>query len=333
MTSSSPAPSPLGSSSLNGQEAARLQARSTFERLCGNLEKVVRGKRSLLEFLAVGLLAGGNILLEDVPGVGKTTLAKGLARSMTGEFKRIQFTPDLLPSDILGGAIYNPREGSFDFKPGPIFANILLADEINRASPRTQSSLLEAMSEGQVTIDGHSYKLPNPFLVLATQNPVEYHGTYPLPEAQLDRFIMRLEMGYPSFEDERTVLEDQRLVHPLDSLEAVASLEEIRSAQEVTRLTTVERSLADYILTLVRATREHPKLQLGVSTRGALALYRCAQALATCRGRDYVLPDDVKQLAPLVLAHRLVRDSRSRYTGVTPQSLIEELLASTPVPV
>jgi len=292
----------------------------------------MRGKAQVLEYLVVSLFAGGNVLMEDVPGVGKTTLAKALARSVRGDFKRVQFTPDLLPTDIVGASMYNPKDTSFVFKPGPVFTNILLADEINRASPRTQSSLLEAMSEGQVTIDGVSHPLPSPFLVVATQNPIEYHGTYPLPEAQLDRFAMRLELGYPELAAELEVLSSQHTSHPLEHLEPVASLDEIREAQARTREVRVEKPIAEYIMALVHATREDARVRLGSSTRGALALYRACQALAFSRGRDYTLPDDVKELAPLVLAHRLVRDTKARYSGVSKESVVDEILQRVKVP-
>jgi MoxR-like ATPase len=292
----------------------------------------MRGKALVLEYLVVCMFAGGNVLMEDVPGVGKTTLAKALARSIRGDFKRVQFTPDLLPSDIVGASIYNPKDVTFDFRPGPVFTNILLADEINRASPRTQSSLLEAMNEGQVTIDGVCHPLPSPFLVVATQNPIEYHGTYPLPEAQLDRFAMRLALGYPELEAELEVLESQHSGHPIDTLESVVDLAEIQEAQARTREVRLERPVAEYIMALVRSSREDPRVRLGASTRGALSLYRTSQALAFARGRDYVLPDDVKELAPHVLAHRLVRDTKSRYSGVSKESIVADLLGKVPIP-
>jgi MoxR-like ATPase len=304
---------------------------ATFQRICDNLAQVMRGKADVLERLVVALFAGGNVLMEDVPGVGKTTLAKSLARSIRGDFKRVQFTPDLLPTDILGTSVFNPKEAAFNFKEGPVFTNILLADEINRASPRTQSSLLEAMNEGQVTIDGHTHALPSPFLVVATQNPVEYHGTYPLPEAQLDRFALRLELGYPALDAELEVLESQHTRHPLDTLEAVADLEDIRGAQAQVRAVRVERPVSEYIMALVHATREDPRIRLGASTRGALSLYRTAQSLALSRGRDYVLPDDVKALAVQVLAHRLVRDTKARYSGVSKEAVVAELVGRVKV--
>lgn len=301
------------------------------QRLVDNLERVVQGKTRALKHLVVAFLANGHVLLEDVPGVGKTTLAKALAASIRGSFKRVQFTPDLLPTDILGSSIYNPREGTFDFHEGPVFTNILLADEINRASPRTQSSLLEAMSEGQATTEGITRSLPRPFVVLATQNPIEFHGTYPLPEAQLDRFTMRLTLGYPDRGYELTVLEAQRTHHPLERLESVTDLAEVMLAQETVREVRVERPVSEYILSLVHATREDARLKLGVSTRGALAMYRTAQAWAWCAGRDYVLPDDVKGLAVEVLAHRLVLDTKAKYSGVTRESIMAEVVGRVPV--
>ncbi len=307
-------------------------AQALHDRIHANLEKVIRGKSESLHLLVVSLLAGGNILMEDVPGVGKTTLAKALAQTVQGDFKRVQFTPDLLPTDIVGSSIYNPREGSFDFRRGPVFTNILLADEINRASPRTQSSLLEAMSERQVTIEGNCYRLPDPFLVLATQNPVEFHGTYPLPEAQLDRFSVRLELGYPDPDHELEMLEGQRTRHPLESLEPVAELAEVIAAQEEVRKVRVERPVAQYILALVQATRHEPRLKLGSSPRGAIALYRVSQALSLCAGRDYVLPDDVKRLASPVLAHRLCLDTKSKYGGTSKESIVTDLLEQVKVP-
>jgi MoxR-like ATPase len=301
-----------------------------FTRLVENLERVVQGKTRPLQFLVVSLLSGGHVLMEDVPGVGKTTLAKALAASIRGSFRRVQFTPDLLPTDILGSSIYNPREGTFDFHQGPVFCNILLADEINRASPRTQSSLLEAMSEGQATIEGVTRTLPRPFVVLATQNPIEFHGTYPLPEAQLDRFTMRLALGYPDRDHELAVLEDQRQQHPLERLESVTDLDEVMQAQEAVRQVRVERPISEYILALVQATRDDPRLKLGSSTRGALALYRTAQARAWCEGRDYVLPDDIKALSTEVLAHRVMLDTKSRYSGVSREDLVAEIVGRIP---
>ncbi|NDD28096.1 MAG: MoxR family ATPase [Proteobacteria bacterium] len=308
------------------------RTRSAFEKIHTNLGRVMRGKSEALRHLVIALFAGGNVLLEDVPGVGKTTLAKSLARSIRGDFKRVQFTPDLLPTDILGSSIFNPRDARFDFKEGPVFTNILLADEINRASPRTQSSLLEAMNEGQVTTEGVTRTLPAPFLVLATQNPVEYHGTYPLPEAQLDRFMIRLELGYPDLESELEVLESQHTRHPIEQLEAVTDLDEIRAVQADVRAVRVERPVTRYIMALVQATREDARIRLGASTRGSLALYRMAQALAICEGRDYVIPDDVKHLARHVLSHRLVRETKAKYSGVSKEGVMEEIVAQVAIP-
>jgi MoxR-like ATPase len=305
---------------------------TTFQKIHQNLEIVVRGKSEVLRHLVVSMLASGSVLMEDVPGVGKTTLSKALAKSIGGEFKRIQFTPDLLPTDILGSSIYNPKEGLFDFKKGPVFANIVLADEVNRASPRTQSSLLEAMSEGQVTIEGNTYQLPNPFVVLATQNPVEFHGTYPLPEAQLDRFAIKLSMGYPSLTDEASMLEGQRLAHPLEALKEAVTLNDIVVANQSVREVRLEKPVRDYILQLVQATREDPRLRLGSSPRGSLALYRIVQSLAFCSARDYVLPDDVQEMAVQVLAHRLVLDTKSKYAGVSKEQIVREILGKTKVP-
>ena len=303
------------------------------KKIIDNLELVVRGKTEVLHHLVVALLAGSNVLMEDVPGVGKTTLCKTLSRSIGGNFKRIQFTPDLLPTDILGSSIYNPKEGTFTFKHGPVFTNILLGDEINRASPRTQSSLLEAMSEGQVTVEGNTFELPRPFIVLATQNPVEFHGTYPLPEAQLDRFGIKLELGYPRLEDEALILEGQKRAHPLDSLASVVSLEDIMEANRGVREVRVEKPVVDYILAMVDATRKDPRLRLGSSPRGSLAMYRSVQSLAFTKGRDYVLPDDVQQLAVPVLAHRLVLETKTKYSGTSKEDIVRELLNRTKVPV
>jgi MoxR-like ATPase len=296
-----------------------------------NLARVIRGK-SRLEHLVITLLAGGNILMEDVPGVGKTTLAKTLARSMRGQFRRVQFTPDLLPSDILGCSVYNPKEGTFDFREGPIFANILLADEINRASPRTQSSLLEAMSECQVTIEGKRYPLPEPFLVIATQNPVEFHGTYPLPEAQLDRFAVQLGMGYPDLDNEVEMVFSQRSRHPIEDVQPVVDLQDVARLQAAVRDVHVDESLARYVVRLIHATREHAHLKLGASPRGSLMLFRIAQATAFVRGRTHVEPDDVKEMAVLVVAHRLVLETKARHAGVSKARIVEDILEATPVP-
>jgi len=267
-----------------------------------------------------------------VPGVGKTTLAKALARCFAGDFRRVQFTPDLLPADILGSSVLSPSQGSFTFKKGPVFTHVLLADEINRASPRTQSALLEAMSERQVSCDGETRSLPSPFLVLATQNPVEFHGTYPLPEAQLDRFGLRIGLGYPAAAQEVDVLFAQATTHPLDSLQPVLSDADVRALQERARAVRVDRSLAEYVVALAAATRRHPSIQLGSSPRGSLALFKAAQARALVEGRDYAVPEDVKAEAVPVLAHRLGLETKARYSGVSREDVVSEILDATPVP-
>ena len=303
-----------------------------LELLRKNLSGVIRGVDECIDIVTIALVAGGSILMEDVPGVGKTTLAKALARSVDASFRRVQFTPDLLPADILGSSIYNPVDGSFVFREGPIFCNVLLADEINRASPRTQSALLEAMNEMQATIEGKRYPLPAPFLVLATQNPVEYHGTYPLPEAQLDRFLVRITLGYPAPSVEVDILYAQAEAHPLDSLEPVLSRLEILEMQQAVRRVKVEASVSSYVVELVKMTREDPRLKLGASPRGSLMLFRAAQASAFSQGRDFVLPDDVQKLAPCVLAHRLILTSKARYSGADRRAIVDEILGKAKVP-
>ncbi|GAB4451758.1 MAG: MoxR family ATPase [Armatimonadaceae bacterium] len=297
-----------------------------------NLERVIKGKNREIRLLLNALLAGGHTLLEDVPGTGKTTLAKALARSIDGTFKRIQFTPDLLPSDVTGSSFYNPKDGSFTFREGPIFTNVLLADEINRTSPRTQSALLEVMSEGQVTVEGRQRILPQPFLVVATQNPSDYHGTYPLPEAQLDRFAVRVTMGYPRLEDEIEILYVQNDHHPLEDLRPVLTTDDVVDLQEQVKTVRVERAVAEYILRLIDATRNDTRLRIGISPRGSLVLYRMAQARARMEGRDFVLPEDVRALTVAVLAHRVQLDTKSRYGGALPEQIIEDALEKTPVP-
>jgi MoxR-like ATPase len=294
---------------------------------------VIRGKREQIDVLTLALAAGGSVLMEDVPGVGKTTLAKALARAVAADFSRVQFTPDLLPGDILGSSIYNPVDGSFTFRPGPVFTNVLLADEINRASPRTQSALLEAMSEGQATIEGKTYPLPQPFLVIATENPVEYHGTYPLPEAQLDRFLMQIDLGYPDADAEMALLFDQAANHPLDDVVPVLRRDEVVALQAAVRAVRVSPAVAGYIVALTHRTREDARLHLGASPRGGLMLYRAAQAAAFADGRDFTLPDDVQRLAPHVLAHRLVLTPKAKYGGLRKRDIVLELLRDVPVPV
>jgi MoxR-like ATPase len=303
-----------------------------LDALQANLSKVIQGKPEALRLLLTALLAHGSVLMEDVPGVGKTTLAKALARSLDASFHRIQFTPDLLPADILGMSIYNPKEGEFNFRAGPIFCNILLADEINRASPRTQSALLEAMSEAQASIEGVSRPLPEPFLVLATQNPIEFHGTYPLPEAQLDRFFGQLDIGYPDAETEVDILEASAKGVPVDELSPVLSGDAILAMQQQVRQVPVEASVARYVVDLVHATRDDSRLKLGASPRGSLMLYRGAQAAAFLAGRNYVLPDDVQRIAPFVLAHRLVLTPKARYGGVSKADVVRDILSSVRVP-
>jgi MoxR-like ATPase len=295
------------------------------------LGRVILGKDEALDHVLVALLSGHHLLLEDVPGVGKTTLAKALARSFDGHFRRVQFTPDLLPTDILGSAVYSPRDGGFTFQEGPVFTHVLLADEINRASPRTQSALLEAMSEGQVSADGVTRPLPSPFLVVATQNPVEYHGTYPLPEAQLDRFGLRLSLGYPGAEEEVDVIFSQAESHPVDALTPVLGASDVLALQARVRRVRVERRLGRYVVSLAEATRRHPAVQLGCSPRGTLALVHAAQARSFVEGRDYVTPEDVKAEAVPVLAHRLGLETKARYSGVSKEDTVREILASVPI--
>lgn len=297
------------------------------------VETVVIGKRAVVELAVVALLCNGHLLIEDIPGVGKTTLAKTLALSLGSAFKRIQFTPDLLPADITGTSIFNQKEQDFEFRAGPIFANIVLADEINRATPKTQAALLECMEELQVTSDGVTHPLPRPFFVIATQNNIEHSGTYALPEAQLDRFLMRLDIGYPAIEDEIHILELQVKAHPITMVRAIISTEELLSLQDAVRSVFVHKSVQEYIVSIVTSTRDHHQIEVGASPRGSLALLHAAQAYAASLGREFVLPDDIKTLAPLVLSHRIVLTPETRARGISDTAVISDLLNRIPIPV
>ena len=307
--------------------------RDVLGKLKDNLKHVIRGKDEVIDLVMVALCSGGNILMDDVPGVGKTTLAKALALSIDGDFHRVQFTPDLLPSDITGSSIFNPKDSEFHFRQGPIFSNIFLADEINRASPRTQSALLEAMNEAQVTVEGKTYKLEQPFMVIATQNPIEYHGTYPLPEAQLDRFAIELQIGYPGEEDELDVLYSRQGDDPILSLKAVIGCEKICAIQKEVEKVKIEKSVGHYIVRIVRATRNDMRVKLGASPRALLSLTKSAQAAAFLEGRDFILPEDVKQLMPSVLSHRIILENKIRYSGINKRTVVSEILNNVEVPV
>lgn len=309
------------------------QVQPVARRIQENIARVIVGKTPTVELLLVALLTQGHALIEDVPGLGKTMLAKSLARSLGCSFQRLQFTPDLLPSDITGVSVFNQKTGDFDFRPGPIAAHIVLADEINRAGPRTQSALLEAMEERQVTVDGVTRPLPRPFLVLATQNPIELEGTFPLPEAQLDRFLLRISLGYPDGDEEREILRRFRDADPLGELAPVASGEEVLELGKACRSTHISPAIETYILGLARATREETAVALGASPRGSLALYHTAQALAAIRGRSFVTPDDVQALVTPVLAHRLIPSSQSRLRGKAVADILNEVIGKVPVPV
>jgi MoxR-like ATPase len=303
----------------------------TGEKVVANVERVIVGKHHEVRLTLVALLCQGHLLIEDVPGTGKTVLAKAIARSLGCTFRRIQFTPDLLPSDVTGLSIYNQKTQEFEFKPGPIMAQIVLADEINRATPKTQSALLECMEEHQATIDGVTYRMPDPFLVIATQNPIEYEGTFALPEAQLDRFMLRIRLGYPEPLDEIVILDEQKRSHPLEEIGEVATVEELRALQEGVREIYVDPTVSDYIVRLVNATRSHPDTYLGASPRGSLALYRAGQAWAALSARDYVIPDDIKQLAESALAHRLIVKTAATIRDIDPATVVRELLESVPI--
>jgi MoxR-like ATPase len=313
--------------------AAIASSAATIDRLVENLARVVHAPEETLRLFVLSLVAEGHVIVEDFPGVGKTMLAKSLARSLDLEFSRIQFTPDLLPSDVTGVNVFNQRANEFEFRPGPVFANVLLVDEINRASPKTQAALLEAMQESQVTIDGETYTLDPPFMVIATQNPIEYEGTYPLPEAQLDRFSMRISLGYPPLAEEARMLNEQTTEPPLDSLVPVATTAEVKAAIEEARSLFVEESMNRYVVALLRHTRGSSRLALGASPRSGIALLRVAKARALAEGREYVLPDDVKAIAGPVLAHRLILAPEARSAGLTAEEIVGEAVEQTPVPV
>jgi MoxR-like ATPase len=305
---------------------------TAVQRVINNVEKVIVGKAEPVAFSLIAVICKGHVLIEDVPGVGKTVLTKAIAKSIGCTFKRIQFTPDLLPSDVTGVSIYNQKTGNFEFRPGPIMAQIVLADEVNRATPKTQSALLEAMEEAQVTVDGVTYRLPDPFMVMATQNPIEYEGTFPLPEAQLDRFMMNITLGYPRMQDEMNILDTHQFHHPLDDLEQIMRAEELVQIQQQVRSIHVDPSIREYIVSLADATRNHNNIYLGASPRGSLALFRASQALAAIRGRGYVIPDDVKLLTKTTLAHRLIVSPAARVRGITSTAILDEILQTVPVP-
>jgi MoxR-like ATPase len=301
-------------------------------RIIDNVAQVIVGKASIVEQAVAALIAEGHLLVEDVPGVGKTMLAKSIATSIGCSFKRIQFTPDLLPSDVTGISIYNQQRGEFEFRQGPIMAQVVLADEINRATPKTQSALLEAMEEHQITVDGVTHHLQSPFLVMATQNPIEYEGTFPLPEAQLDRFLMRISLGYPDFNEEMAIIERQEQTHPIDSLGGVAGPDDIRDLQRAAKTVFVDQLVRQYVVSLTDATRHHSEVTLGASPRASLGLFRATRALALVQDRDYVIPDDVKSLASSVIAHRLVLSPSARMRGVHSTDVVDDLLRTVPVP-
>jgi MoxR-like ATPase len=308
------------------------KAHQIAEKVIANVEKVIVGKHDEVQLTLLGLLCRGHLLIEDVPGVGKTMLAKSIAKSIGCTFRRIQFTPDMLPSDVTGVSVFNQKTREFEFRPGPVMAQIVLTDEINRATPKTQSALLECMEERQVTVDGTTYPMARPFLVLATQNPIEYEGTFPLPEAQLDRFMIRISLGYPDPEDEITMMDAQQYVHPVEEIGQVVGVEELLEAQETIKDIYIDDSVKEYIVAMVGETRKHPDVYLGASPRGSLALYKTSQARAALLERDYVIPDDIKALAQAALAHRLIISPSARIKNVDPKAVVEEITSSVPVP-
>jgi MoxR-like ATPase len=308
------------------------KAKQVAEKIVQNVEKVMVGKPEAVRLAVIALISQGHLLIEDAPGLGKTMLARSLAKSIHCSFRRIQFTPDMLPGDIIGVTVYNQKTGDFEFHPGPIDAQVVLADEINRATPRVQSALLEAMEERQLTVEGVTHKMPSPFHVLATQNPIEYEGTFPLPEAQLDRFLLRINIGYPSAEEEVSIIEKQQLVHPIEEISPVVKVADVVMLQETVKKVYVDDLVKQYIVALVEATRRHPSIYLGASPRGSLALFRTAQARALLMGRDYVLPDDIKALAEPALAHRSLVSSAGQSQGKDSRTFVAEILESTPVP-
>jgi len=309
-----------------------VDVQAVAQKIVDNVEQVIVGKHDAVQSTVIALLCEGHLLIEDVPGTGKTMLAKSVAKSLGCNFRRIQFTPDMLPSDVTGISVFNQKTREFEFRPGPVMAQIVLTDEINRATPKTQSALLEAMEERQLTVDGVTYPLERPFLVLATQNPIEYEGTFPLPEAQLDRFMLRIHLGYPSGQDEITMLDSQQFTHPVTRIDQVVPTEELMAAQEQIKSIHISDLIKEYIVSLVNVTRKHPDVYLGASPRGSLALYKTGQARAAILGRDYVIPDDIKALAIETLAHRLIISPSARIKNVDPRAVVQEILDSTPVP-
>jgi len=308
------------------------KAQQVTEKVSANVEKVIVGKHDEVQLTLLALLRQGHLLIEDVPGVGKTMLAKSIARSIGCTFRRIQFTPDMLPSDVTGVSVFNQKTREFEFRPGPVMAQIVLTDEINRATPKTQSALLECMEERQVTVDGTTYPMARPFLVLATQNPIEYEGTFPLPEAQLDRFMLRISLGYPDPEDEIIMMDSQQYVHPIEGIGQMMDVEELLEAQETIKDIYIDDSIKEYIVAVVGETRKHPDVYLGASPRGSLALHKTSRARAALLGRDYVIPDDVKALAQVTLSHRLIISPSARIKNVDPKAVVEEITSSVPVP-